>query len=200
MRLAFAALVLMAQGAYAAKPVVPVWDCDLEIHEGDQGWTAGRYHAGWHLFTHSKAYIAASVSTYDAATRAALQRFGTFDPALRTSVVFAPQTAKVTKPLWVAVSVGNKVLKPMRISQSKGFYGIASIDLFTLEPLLVEASELNFTFHFADGTVFGRGSIPVSDFKQALDRFPALSREYEARVAAPEGVCVDHNDDSIVVN
>lgn len=195
---AMAWLLAVAGAASAKDAVPPAWDCSVEKTQGNESWDADRYGVRWHTFTREGHYVAVSMSLYKPAQRAALQRHGGFDPALEASVTFGPPLPESKKPLWIALFAGSARLPLVPLHKYAGTYRTGSVALFDLEPLLAAAPDLRVYYVRADGTKMAQTSFPTAVLRAAVERFPEIAREYEAREANPEGQCSNSNDTIVV--
>ncbi|MFM5955230.1 MAG: hypothetical protein ACKOPE_13140 [Novosphingobium sp.] len=194
-------LLTLAGAAIAKNREVTVLDCSIKIEEGQDGWEADQYGVRWYRLTASGEYYSASTYLSSPAEREAMRRYGPFDPALETSVVFGPPAPRSKKPVWLALFAGQSKLPLVMLFKSEGTFSLASVSLFDLEPLLAAAPQLHSIYVLGDGTKLYQSSISSAEIRAAIERFPALARDYEARVAMPEGVCRDtRSDNELIVN
>jgi hypothetical protein len=193
-----AAILLLTATSTVAQNSAPPTDCSIEVGDARDGWRADNYGVNWHHFTDNNTLVSAYLFLADAAGREALRRHGAFDPALRVSVDFGPQVAKARKPLWVTVIAGTKSIGPLKVSKDRGFYGSAMVSLLDLEPLLSSESKLTIVYSFVDGSEFIRSTVPSADIRAAIQRFPSLMNEYDARMSNPDDECHQPHDEIVV--
>lgn len=200
MRIFALLLLMLTTGAMAKGQEVTVLDCSIRIEEGRDSWEADQYGARWFRYSSGSDYISASIFAASRAEREALKRHGSFDPALGASLAFGPPWPKSKKPVWLALFGGQEKLPPILLDKSDGAYNLAFVSLFDLEPLLA-APELRIYYVLADGSKLYQSSISTAEMRAAIDRFPALVREYDSAVARAPEACVDNSsDNSLIVN
>jgi len=194
-------LLALATQADGKKARTPDWDCSVEISEGGDSWKASDFDVEWHRFTSTNAQFSFSAVTFNKdELRRTLRESGPLDPSLLPGFYASPHIASAKRPLWAAVAAGNHKLPPMPVDRYKGFYAGVSIPLADMRAMLDGDADIVVTFYFENSQILDRIAISPADLLAMVNRLRAVAETYEMRMAHPEGQCVDHNQDIMIVD
>jgi hypothetical protein len=195
------ALVVCGSGCTAqAQSRPPVWQCNVEVREGNQWWQVDRTSARWTFFTEDRAMLTLSAFTYDRHTKHHVITDGAFSEWASAYLVVSPRTMRAKGKLWASIATEGKALPGQRVAVSRGFYSATSFKVYDLMPYLAEGETLTVRFYDKKAQELDRILVPVATLSSAAARLVPLITEYDRRVAAPsEEVCEDVNPDNMII-
>lgn len=195
MRWAAIALVLLGwAGAGQAQDRVTRIDCTVQIQEDRQWWEVDSFSADWLWWSEDRAQFRLTAFSYDDHYRHHLLEDGPFSRWGNNRIVVSPKTTWARGKLWARLDFDTSSLGPVEVSRSSDFFGVAFFPAHEVAAAMEASEAVAVTFYDRRSEIIDRYSVPVADIRTGAARLVPLFREYEARLAAPEGVCEDPED------